>query len=172
MVKVDSFVQREQMGFTAKSPRWAIAYKYAAEQATTVLKDIVISIGRTGAATPVAVFDPVSVAGTTVQHASLHNADEIDTAIAGFAAAAGDGMVGNSDSFITVNSDRIIAAANNLRLPTIYSSADRASRGGQKGHHSPTRSAKWGHISCVCRGHKVSAERWAISRCKGGMEQT
>ena len=54
-----------------------MAYKYAAEQATSVVKDIVISIGRTGAATPVAVFDPVQVAGTTVQHASLHNADEI-----------------------------------------------------------------------------------------------
>jgi DNA ligase (NAD+) len=60
-----------------KQPRAAVAYKYAAEQATTIVKDIVISIGRTGAATPVAVFDPVVVAGTTVQHASLHNADEI-----------------------------------------------------------------------------------------------
>src|SRR6185312_14818714 len=54
-----------------------VAYKYAAEQATTIVKDIVISIGRTGAATPVAVFDPTLLAGTTVQHASLHNADEI-----------------------------------------------------------------------------------------------
>src|SRR6185312_6721468 len=54
-----------------------VAYKYAAEQATTIVKDIVVSIGRTGAATPVAVFNPVVVAGTTVQHASLHNADEI-----------------------------------------------------------------------------------------------
>src|SRR5205085_2971877 len=60
-----------------KAPRAAVAYKYAAEEATTVVKDIVLSIGRTGAATPVAVFDPVEVAGTTVQHASLHNADEI-----------------------------------------------------------------------------------------------
>src|SRR5690606_19642194 len=60
-----------------KQPRAAVAYKYAAEQAVTIVKDIVISIGRTGAATPVAVFDPVQVAGTTVQHASLHNADEI-----------------------------------------------------------------------------------------------
>ena len=56
----------------------AVAYKYAAEEATTIVRDIVISIGRTGAATPVAVFDPVVVAGTTVQHASLHNADEIE----------------------------------------------------------------------------------------------
>jgi DNA ligase (NAD+) len=60
-----------------KTPRGAVAYKYAAEEATTVVRDIVLSLGRTGAATPVAVFDPVVVAGTTVQHASLHNADEI-----------------------------------------------------------------------------------------------
>jgi DNA ligase (NAD+) len=66
-----------QLGVVGKSPRGAVAYKYAAEEATTVVKDIVISIGRTGAATPVAVFSPVVVAGTTVQHASLHNADEI-----------------------------------------------------------------------------------------------
>ena len=66
-----------ELGVVGKQPRGAVAYKYAAEQATTIVKDIVISIGRTGAATPVAVFDPVTVAGTTVQHASLHNADEI-----------------------------------------------------------------------------------------------
>ncbi|MBA2279252.1 NAD-dependent DNA ligase LigA [Candidatus Saccharibacteria bacterium] len=65
------------LGTVGKTPRGAVAYKYAAEEATTIVKDIVISIGRTGAATPVAVFDPVVVAGTTVQHASLHNADEI-----------------------------------------------------------------------------------------------
>lgn len=67
----------ELLGVVGKAPRGAVAYKYAAEEATTVVKDIVLSIGRTGAATPVAVFDPVVVAGTTVQHASLHNADEI-----------------------------------------------------------------------------------------------
>lgn len=77
VVKVNNRAQYDQLGAVGKNPRGAIAYKYAAEQATTVVKDIVISIGRTGAATPVAVFDPVSVAGTTVQHASLHNADEI-----------------------------------------------------------------------------------------------
>ncbi len=65
------------LGVVGKTPRGAVAFKYAAEEATTIVKDIVISIGRTGAATPVAVFDPVTVAGTTVQHASLHNADEI-----------------------------------------------------------------------------------------------
>jgi DNA ligase (NAD+) len=77
VVKVNDRAQYDALGTVGKNPRGAIAYKYAAEQATTIVKDIVISIGRTGAATPVAVFDPVNVAGTTVQHASLHNADEI-----------------------------------------------------------------------------------------------
>ena len=77
VVKVDDRAQFAKLGIVGKSPRAAVAYKYAAEEATTIVKDIVISIGRTGAATPVAVFDPVQVAGTTVQHASLHNADEI-----------------------------------------------------------------------------------------------
>lgn len=77
VIKVNDREQFAKLGIVGKSPRGAVAYKYAAEEATTVVKDIVISIGRTGAATPVAVFDPVQVAGTTVQHASLHNADEI-----------------------------------------------------------------------------------------------
>lgn len=77
VIKVNDRAQFAELGVVGKQPRAAVAYKYAAEQATTIVKDIVISIGRTGAATPVAVFDPVVVAGTTVQHASLHNADEI-----------------------------------------------------------------------------------------------
>lgn len=78
VVKVNNRKTYDDLGIVGKQPRAAVAYKYAAEQATTIVKDIVISIGRTGAATPVAVFDPVLVAGTTVQHASLHNADEIN----------------------------------------------------------------------------------------------
>ena len=77
VIKVNDRAQFAELGVVGKQPRGAVAYKYAAEEATTVVKDIVLSIGRTGAATPVAVFDPVVVAGTTVQHASLHNADEI-----------------------------------------------------------------------------------------------
>lgn len=77
VIKVNDRRLYSELGIVGKQPRAAVAYKYAAEQATTIVKDIVISIGRTGAATPVAVFDPVVVAGTTVQHASLHNADEI-----------------------------------------------------------------------------------------------
>lgn len=77
VIKVNDRAQYAELGVVGKQPRAAVAYKYAAEQATTIVKDIVISIGRTGAATPVAVFDPVVVAGSTVRHASLHNADEI-----------------------------------------------------------------------------------------------
>lgn len=78
VIRVNDRAQYARLGTVGKNPRAAVAYKYPAEEATTVVKDIVISIGRTGAATPVAVFDPVVVAGTTVQHASLHNADEIE----------------------------------------------------------------------------------------------
>ena len=77
VIKVNDHDRYARLGTVGKNPRGAVAYKYAAEEATTIVRDIVISIGRTGAATPVAVFDPVDVAGTTVQHASLHNADEI-----------------------------------------------------------------------------------------------
>lgn len=77
VVKVNQKDLYQELGFVGKNPRGAVAYKYPAEQTTSVIRDIVISIGRTGAATPVAVFDPVVVAGSTVQHASLHNADEI-----------------------------------------------------------------------------------------------
>jgi DNA ligase (NAD+) len=77
VIKLNDRKLFRELGVVGKNPRAAVAYKYAPEEATTIVKDIVISIGRTGAATPVAVFNPVAVAGTTVQHASLHNADEI-----------------------------------------------------------------------------------------------
>ncbi|MBI1857291.1 NAD-dependent DNA ligase LigA [Candidatus Saccharibacteria bacterium] len=77
VIKVNDRKLYAELGIVGKNPRAAVAYKYPAEEATTIVKDILISIGRTGAATPVAVFEPVVVAGSTVQHASLHNADEI-----------------------------------------------------------------------------------------------
>jgi len=77
VVKVNSFAQRDHLGFTAKSPRWAIAYKYEAERVETRLNDIVIQVGRTGILTPVAVLEPVLVSGSTVGRATLHNEDEI-----------------------------------------------------------------------------------------------
>lgn len=77
VVKVDSLAQQDELGTTAKSPRWAIAYKFPAEEVVTTLLDIELSIGRTGVVTPTAILKPVKVAGTTVQRASLHNEDLI-----------------------------------------------------------------------------------------------
>jgi DNA ligase (NAD+) len=77
VIKVDSLEQQVELGTTAKSPRWAIAYKFPAEEVVTILKDIELSVGRTGVVTPTAILEPVKVAGTTVQRASLHNEDLI-----------------------------------------------------------------------------------------------
>jgi DNA ligase (NAD+) len=77
VVKVNDLQQQEELGYTAKSPRWALAYKFKTEQAVTVLQEITYQVGRTGAITPVANLTPVLLAGTTVKRASLHNADQI-----------------------------------------------------------------------------------------------
>ncbi|MRX66023.1 NAD-dependent DNA ligase LigA [Maribacter luteus] len=78
VVKVNSVQHQEELGYTAKSPRWAMAYKFKAEQVSTILKEITYQVGRTGAITPVANLEPVLLAGTTVKRASLHNADQIE----------------------------------------------------------------------------------------------
>ncbi len=77
VVKVDDYRSQEILGFTSKFPKWAIAYKFAAEQARTIIREIAVQVGRTGALTPVAVLDPVELGGTTVSRASLHNGDMI-----------------------------------------------------------------------------------------------
>src|ERR1700712_607125 len=77
VLKVNSYAQQQELGFTAKSPRWAIAYKYKAQQVETVLESVSYQVGRTGSVTPVANLKPVLLAGTTVKRASLHNANEI-----------------------------------------------------------------------------------------------
>jgi DNA ligase (NAD+) len=77
VIKIDDRAVRETLGATAKSPRWALAYKYPAEEATTVVREIGVQVGRTGTLTPVAVFDAVKLAGTTVQRATLHNYEDL-----------------------------------------------------------------------------------------------
>ena len=78
VIKVNDYHQQEELGYTAKSPRWAIAYKFKAEQVRTILEEVTYQVGRTGAVTPVANLRPVLLAGTTVKRASLHNADQIE----------------------------------------------------------------------------------------------
>jgi DNA ligase (NAD+) len=77
VVKLDDFMLQEDAGYTSKAPRWAIAYKFEAERAETLLKEISLQVGRTGVVTPVAILEPVQLAGTTVSRATLHNEDEI-----------------------------------------------------------------------------------------------
>jgi len=78
VVKVDETALQEELGATAKAPRWAIAYKYPARQETTIVKDIRVQVGRTGALTPVADLEPVQISGVTVSHSTLHNMDEVE----------------------------------------------------------------------------------------------
>ncbi len=77
VIKVNQLALREKMGSTSKSPRWAMAYKFPAEQMTTVIQDIIVGVGRTGALTPVAILNPITISGSKVQRATLHNEDEI-----------------------------------------------------------------------------------------------
>ncbi len=78
VIKVNETPLQEELGFTAKAPRWAVAYKYPARQETTVVKDIIVNVGRTGALTPVAILEPVPLGGVTVSRSTLHNMDEVE----------------------------------------------------------------------------------------------
>ncbi len=77
VVKVNSIGLQNELGYTSKAPRWAIAYKYQAHQETTLLREIMISVGRTGVLTPFAMFEPVQIGGVTVVKSTLHNLDEV-----------------------------------------------------------------------------------------------
>ena len=113
VVKINNRKDFANLGIVGKQPRAAIAFKYSPEEATAIVEDIVISIGRTGAATPVAVFEPVQLAGTTVKHASLHNADEISR----LDVRIGDTVVVYKAGDIIPKIDRVLSELRKENLP-------------------------------------------------------
>ena len=142
VVKVDSFAQRERLGFTAKSPRWAIAYKYEAERVETRLIDIVVQVGRTGVLTPVAMLEPVTVSGSTVSRATLHNEEEI---------ARKDIRIG----------DRVVMEKAGEVIPAVVSVLTEARTGKEKKFRMPT-------ICPECGSKVVKEEGQVAVRCING----
>lgn len=139
VVKVDSFEQQDRMGSTAKSPRWAISYKFPAKQATTTLLEIRVQVGRTGTLTPVALLEPVVLAGTTVSRATLHNEDEIRRK---------DIRVG----------DRVILEKGGDVIPKIVKVVESARTGQERAFSIPNRCPS-------CGGAVIREEGEAASRC-------
>jgi DNA ligase (NAD+) len=137
VVKVDSIAQQRQLGYTARAPRWAIAFKYAARQAVTTVRNIGVQVGRTGALTPVAHLDPVEVGGVIVSRATLHNEDEI-----------GRLGVQIGDSVIIERSGDVIPKVVRVQAQGSY----------RKPFHMPVRCP-------VCGGKVVREEGEAATRC-------
>lgn len=137
VIKVDDFAQRETLGQTSKVPKWAVAFKYPPEEKETLLTEIEVNVGRTGALTPVAIFEPVQLAGTTVSRATLHNQDNID---------ALDLAVG----------DTIVVRKAGEIIPEVLRVAKRSE--GRKTFHIPT-------VCPVCGTETVRDEDEAVIRC-------
>jgi DNA ligase (NAD+) len=137
VAKVDSIPQQERLGWTAKAPRWAIAFKYAARQANTVVENIEVQVGRTGNLTPVAHLKPVSLAGVTVSRATLHNEDEISRL-----------GVEIGDTVLVERSGDVI--------PKVVRVVEQGK--GRKPFHMPAQCP-------VCKGHVVRIEGESASRC-------
>lgn len=141
VVKVNSLDAQQALGFVSRSPRWAIAYKYAPEQAETVIRDIIVQVGRTGALTPVAVMDPVPLAGSVVARATLHNEDEIRRK---------DIRIG----------DRVIIQKAGEVIPEVVRVITEARDGDEREFIMPT------HCP-VCGSEVVKPEGEAVARCSG-----
>jgi DNA ligase (NAD+) len=137
VAKIDSVEQQEKLGWTAKAPRWAMAFKYAARQASTLLENIEVQVGRTGTLTPVAHLKPVSISGVTVSRATLHNEDEI---------ARLDVEIG----------DTVLVERSGDVIPKIVRVVEKGAHRGK--FRMPT-------LCPVCRGHVVRQEGEAASRC-------
>jgi DNA ligase (NAD+) len=144
VVKVDALSDQDSLGFTAKAPRWAIAYKFPPEEQVTTLRDIQINIGRTGAATPFAVLEPVFVGGATVGLATLHNVDQV---------ALKDVRIG----------DQVIVRRAGDVIPEVVGPVASARTGKEKKWSMPT-------VCPFCGNPIVRVEGEAVSRCTGGFE--
>ncbi|MFH1104428.1 MAG: NAD-dependent DNA ligase LigA, partial [Actinomycetota bacterium] len=142
VVKVDALAEQAELGFTAKSPRWAVAFKFPPEEQTTRLVDIRINIGRTGAATPYAVLDPVFVGGATITNATLHNQDEV---------ARRDIRVG----------DMVVVRRAGDVIPEVVGPVPSLRTGGEKAWRMPKRCP-------FCRNPIERGEGEAVARCTGG----
>jgi len=142
VIKVDSLVEQERLGFTAKAPRWAIAYKFPPEEQVTTLKDIMINVGRTGAATPFAVLEPVFVGGATVGLATLHNQDQV---------ALKDVRIG----------DQVIVRRAGDVIPEVVGPVVAARTGREKAWSMPSKCP-------FCGNPIVRVEGEAVARCTGG----
>ena len=129
VIKVNSLRARQKLGFTSKSPRWSIAYKFPAEKALTEVEDIIVQVGRTGAITPVAILKPVRLSGTTVSRATLHNFDEIERL---------DVRIG----------DNVYVEKSGEIIPKVLSVAKEKRRGAEKVFHIPSK--------CPVCGSKLS----------------
>ncbi len=144
VIKADSLQVQDQLGFTAKAPRWAIAYKFPPEEQVTTLRDIMINVGRTGAATPFAILDPVFVGGATVGMATLHNQDQV---------ALKDVRIG----------DQVIVRRAGDVIPEVVGPVVAVRTGAEKIWSMPT------HCP-FCGNPIVRVESEAVARCTGGYE--
>ena len=152
--KLDRLDWQERLGFVSRSPRWAIAHKFAAEQATTVLRDIEIQVGRTGALTPVAKLEPVTVGGVVVQNASLHNEDYIK-------GIGNDGEPIRGGTDIRIGDTVIVQRAGDV-IPQIVDVVLDKRPKSAKPYQFPTKCP-------ACGSHAVREEGEAVRRCTGAL---
>lgn len=141
VIKVNNIDQQMRLGSTAKNPRWAIASKFQAKQATTVIRDIILQVGRTGALTPVAIFEPTPLAGTTITRATLHNEDEIRR------------------KDIRIGDTAIIEKGGDI-IPQVVKVVESKRSGGEKEFSIPKKCP-------VCGARVIKLEDEAVSRCIG-----
>jgi len=152
--KLDRLDWQERLGFVSRSPRWAIAHKFSAERATTVLRDIEIQVGRTGALTPVAKLEPVSVGGVVVQNASLHNEDYIK-------GIGNDGNPIRGSTDIRIGDTVTIQRAGDV-IPQIVDVVLEKRPKSARAYEFPTKCP-------ACGSHAVREEDEAVRRCTGGL---